>query len=145
MAILEVRNLRKSFGDLEVLQNFSFTVDKNDVIAIIGPSGSGKSTMLRSLIHLEEINEGSIIVDGAHLVKDGIYAKQQEINEITAKMGMVFQHFNLFPHLTVKQNLQLAPKLLKQATNDVIQKRTEDILKKVGLLSKIDELPSRLS
>ena len=111
MAIIEVSNLKKSFGELEVLKQITFDVNKNDVVAVIGPSGSGKSTMLRSLVHLEEINGGSICVSGDYLVKDGIYSKPQEIKQITSKMGMVFQHFNLFPHLTVKENLELAPKI----------------------------------
>lgn len=145
LPILEVKHLKKSFDDLEVLQDFSFQMNKNDVVAVVGPSGSGKSTMLRSLIHLEEINGGSIAVEGAYLVQDGVYAKPNEVRKITGKMGMVFQHFNLFPHLTVKQNLELAPRMLKQNTNDAIEKQTEDLLKKVGLLSKMDDLPSRLS
>src|SRR5690606_31568483 len=109
------------------------------------PSGSGKSTLLRSLIHLEDIDGGSIMVDGTYLVKDGIYSKPHDIKRLTAKMGMVFQHFNLFPHLSVKQNLELAPKLLKISTNEAIEKKTEELLEKVGLLSKVHELPSRLS
>ncbi len=145
MAILEVNHLQKSFGDLQVLRDFSFSMHKNDVVAVIGPSGSGKSTMLRSLIHLEEINGGSIAVDGSHLVENGVYANPHKIRKITAKMGMVFQHFNLFPHLTVKQNLELAPRMLKKDTNSEIKKQTEDLLKKVGLFDKMNELPSRLS
>lgn len=145
MPILEVNHLKKSFGDLEVIKDISFSMKKNDVIAIVGPSGSGKSTMLRSLIHLEEINGGSIAVDGDYLVKDGIYRKQQDIKNITGKMGMVFQHFNLFPHLTVKQNLELAPRMLKKQSVEDIEKQTDNLLKQVGLLSKKDELPSRLS
>src|SRR5690606_26583357 len=107
------------------LRDFSFSAPKNDVIAIIGPSGSGKSTMLRSLIHLEKVDDGSIIIDGDYLVKDGVYSKSNEINKITAKMGMVFQQFNLFPHLTVKENLELAPKLLKKGTVQEIEQNTE--------------------
>lgn len=145
MGILEVKHLNKSFGELEVLRDFSFSVHKNDVVAIIGPSGSGKSTMLRSLIHLEEVNGGSIQVDGAYLVKNGTYNTSKETKKITAKMGMVFQHFNLFPHFTVKQNLELAPKLLKQASNKEIENKTKELLEKVGLTEKINELPSRLS
>lgn len=114
MSFIEVRNLKKSFGPLEVLKDLTFNVEKNDVLAIIGPSGSGKSTMLRSLIQLEEVEGGSIAVDGDHLVKDGLYAKSADSKKIIAKMGMVFQQFNLFPHLTVKQNLELAPKLVKK-------------------------------
>lgn len=97
MALMEVTNLKKSFDQVEVLKQITFSVEKNDVIAVIGPSGSGKSTMLRSLIHLEEIDGGSIVVDGDYLVQDGQYTKPQAIKAITAKMGMVFQHFNLFP------------------------------------------------
>ena len=114
MAIIEVSNLKKSYGNLDVLKQITFDVNKNDVVAVIGPSGSGKSTMLRSLVHLEEINGGSICIAGDYLVKDGVYSKPQEIKQITAKMGMVFQHFNLFPHLTVKENLELAPKMSKK-------------------------------
>ncbi|MEI3611480.1 amino acid ABC transporter ATP-binding protein [Pseudogracilibacillus sp. SO30301A] len=145
MSILEVKHLKKSFRDVEVLTDFSFSMNKNDVVAVIGPSGSGKSTMLRSLIYLEEINGGSIAVDGAYLVQEGVYAKQHEIKKITAKMGMVFQHFNLFPHLTVKQNLELAPRMLKKDINIEIEKQTKSLLEKVGLESKVNDLPSRLS
>lgn len=145
LSILQVHQLKKSFGSLEVLRDISFTMDKNDVIAVVGPSGSGKSTMLRSLIHLEEINGGSICVDGDYLVKDGLYAKAADIKKITAKMGMVFQHFNLFPHLTVQQNLELAPKLLHKESIMQLRERSEELLEKVGLLNKAHELPSRLS
>ena len=112
-----MKNIKKSFGPLEVLKQISFEVNKNDVIAVIGPSGSGKSTMLRSLVHLEELDGGSISVNGNYIVKDGIYSKPQQVKQITSKMGMVFQHFNLFPHLTVVENLELAPKLLKQGSS----------------------------
>lgn len=145
MAIIEIRNLKKSFGPLEVLKNITFEVNKNDVVAVIGPSGSGKSTMLRSLIHLEEINGGTICVDGDYLVKDGVYSKPQEVKKVTAKMGMVFQHFDLFPHLTVKENLELAPRLTKRESVDAYQKRSSDLLAKVGLSDKASVYPSKLS
>lgn len=145
MPILEVNHMRKSFGNLEVLRDFSFSAQKNDCIAIIGPSGSGKSTMLRSLIHLEKVDGGTVQIDGDYLVKDGVYSKSSEINDITAKMGMVFQHFNLFPHLTVKQNLELAPRLVKKLPQNTIETRTEKLLAQVGLSDKLHELPSRLS
>ena len=145
MAIIEVDKLKKSFGDLEVLKEITFNVDKNDVVAIIGPSGSGKSTMLRSLVHLEEINGGSIRVAGDYFVKDGIYAKTQDIKKVTAKMGMVFQHFDLFPHLTVKGNLELAPRLTKSEPVDAIQRRSAELLAKVGLSDKAKAYPSKLS
>ncbi len=145
MALLEVSNLKKSFGELEVLKTITFNIEKNDVVAVIGPSGSGKSTMLRSLIHLEEINGGSICVDGDYLVQDGTYAKQQDIKKMTAKMGMVFQHFNLFPHLTVQQNLEIAPGLLKTESSDAIARRCQDLLQKTGLADKAHVYPANLS
>lgn len=145
MALLEVSNLKKSFGALEVLKTITFNIEKNDVVAVIGPSGSGKSTMLRSLIHLEEINGGSISVDGDYLVRDGVYAKQQASKKITAKMGMVFQHFNLFPHLTVQQNLEIAPGLLKIESAEAISRRCQDLLQKIGLADKAQAYPANLS
>lgn len=145
MAIIEISNLKKSFGPLEVLKQITFDVNKNDVIAIIGPSGSGKSTMLRSLVHLEEINGGSICVAGDYLVKDGLYSKTQDIKRITGKMGMVFQHFNLFPHLTVIENLELAPRLLKKEAPDVIRQRSSELLEKIGLSNWAKASPSTLS
>jgi polar amino acid transport system ATP-binding protein len=145
MAIIEVSNLKKSFGIHEVLKQITFQVNKNDVVAVIGPSGSGKSTMLRSLVHLEDVNGGSIIVDGDYLVKDGVYSKPQEIRQITSKMGMVFQHFNLFPHLTVRENLEVAPKLLKREPLADIQKRSTELLGKIGLTERADAYPAKLS
>ncbi|WP_211171249.1 amino acid ABC transporter ATP-binding protein [Bacillus sp. DNRA2] len=145
MAIIEVSNLKKSFGDVEVLKQITFEVNKNDVVAVIGPSGSGKSTMLRGLVHLEDINGGTIMVDGDYLVKDGVYSKPQELKAITAKMGMVFQHFNLFPHLTVKENLELAPKLVKKETAAEISKRSTEILGKIGLADRANAYPANLS
>lgn len=145
MAIIEVSNLKKSFGDLEVLKQITFDVHKNDVVAIIGPSGSGKSTMLRSLVHLEEINGGTISVAGDYLAKDGIYPKPQKIRQITAKMGMVFQHFNLFPHLTVIENLELAPKMIKKESKEVLRQRSMALLEKIGLGNWANVYPSTLS
>ncbi|KEF37907.1 amino acid ABC transporter ATP-binding protein, PAAT family [Schinkia azotoformans MEV2011] len=145
MAIIEVSNLKKSYGTLEVLKQITFDVNKNDVVAVIGPSGSGKSTMLRSLVHLEEINGGSICVDGDYLVKDGQYSSPQELKRISAKMGMVFQHFNLFPHLTVKENLEMAPRLLKKESIQDIQKRSAELLEKIGLTNWAKSYPARLS
>ena len=145
MALIQIQDLKKSFGSLEVLKRITFDVEKNDVIAVIGPSGSGKSTMLRSLVHLEEINGGSVIIDGKYLVKDGVYPKAQEIKEITAKTGMVFQHFNLFPHLTVRGNLELSPKLVKKQSAAETKKLADDLLTKVGLAAKADVYPANLS
>ncbi|USK87447.1 amino acid ABC transporter ATP-binding protein [Peribacillus asahii] len=143
--MIEVSNLKKSYGKLDVLKQITFDVNKNDVVAVIGPSGSGKSTMLRSLIHLEEINGGSIRVTGDYLVKDGVYSKAQEVKKITSKMGMVFQHFNLFPHLTVKENLEIAPKMLKIEPISAIQQRSAELLKKIGLSDRATAYPANLS
>lgn len=145
MAIIEISNLKKSFGKMDVLKQITFDVNKNDVIAVIGPSGSGKSTMLRSLVHLEEINAGSITIAGEAFVKDGVYAKPQEIKKITSKMGMVFQHFNLFPHLTVKENLELPPKLVKNEPVSSIQQRSTELLRKIGLTDHANVFPANLS
>ena len=145
MALIEITNLKKSYGTLEVLKNITFNVEKNDVIAVIGPSGSGKSTMLRGLVHLEEINGGSVKIGDSYLVKDGVYPKARDIKKITWKMGMVFQHFNLFPHLTVRGNLEISPKLLKTEPAQQITARANDLLVKVGLAEKADVYPASLS
>ena len=145
MAILEVSNLKKSYDKIDVLKQITFDVNKNDVIAVIGPSGSGKSTMLRSLVHLEEIDGGSIVVSGDVMVKDGVYSNAQELKRITSKMGMVFQHFNLFPHMTVKENLEIAPKMAKKETNALIQQRSVELLEKVGLSNRSTAYPANLS
>lgn len=145
VAIIEVSSLKKSYGKLDVLKQITFDVNKKDVVAVIGPSGSGKSTMLRSLVHLEEIDDGSIRVSGDYLVKDGIYSKPQEIKKITTKMGMVFQHFNLFPHLTVKENLEIAPRMVKKEKITFIQERCTELLKKIGLTDRAMAYPANLS
>ncbi|PYF05197.1 amino acid ABC transporter ATP-binding protein [Ureibacillus chungkukjangi] len=145
MSLIQVSNLKKSFGTNEVLKQISFSLEKNEVVAIIGPSGSGKSTLLRSLINLEQINGGSIQIDNDYLVHDGVYVKPNDIKKVTGKMGMVFQHFNLFPHLTVKQNLEMAPKLLNHQPAIEIETHAKDLLDKVGLTEKADAYPSNLS
>lgn len=145
MAIIEVSKLKKSFGNLDVLKQITFDVNKNDVVAVIGPSGSGKSTMLRSLVHLEKIDGGSIMVAGDNLVKNGIYSKPQEIRRVTSRMGMVFQHFNLFPHLTVKDNLEMAPRLVKKESARELSSRSMVLLEKVGLADKASAYPANLS
>ncbi|CAH1219140.1 MULTISPECIES: amino acid ABC transporter ATP-binding protein [Paenibacillus] len=143
--IIEVNQLKKSFGTLDVLKQVSFSVEPGEVIAVIGPSGSGKSTMLRSLIHLEEITGGTIRLQNQVLVEDGRYASGADIRKMTDRMGMVFQHFNLFPHLTVRANLELAPKTLKKESNAAIRKRSMELLDKVGLADKADTYPGNLS
>ena len=118
--IINVFNLNKSFDTNHVLKGVSFQVNRGDVVAVIGSSGSGKSTLLRCLIDLEKADSGTITMEGKDLMKDGVYASQNEIRSIIMKMGMVFQHFNLFPHLTVRQNLELAPKVVKKEKGEAM-------------------------
>ena len=143
-------DVHKSFGPVEVLKGVSLDVERGEVIAVIGPSGSGKSTFLRCLIHLETIHRGSIAIEGEPLVTtDALghcrYAAPADISRICRKMGMVFQHFNLFPHLTVLQNIIEAPLTVKGARLDEIVPKAEALLRKVGLFDKRDTYPSRLS
>jgi len=143
-------DVHKHFGPVEVLKGVSLEVGKGEVIAVIGPSGSGKSTFLRCLIHLETVHRGTIVIEGEKLVStdaDGHchYVPEAEIRRICGKMGMVFQHFNLFPHLTVLQNIIEAPMTVKGMRRNEIVPKAEALLKKVGLLEKRDAYPSRLS
>jgi polar amino acid transport system ATP-binding protein len=142
--------VHKHFGPVEVLKGVSLEVGKGEVIAIIGPSGSGKSTFLRCLIHLETVHRGNIAIEGEALVSTDAsgycrYAPDADIRRICGKMGMVFQHFNLFPHLTVLQNIIEAPMTVKGMRREVIVPTAETLLKKVGLFDKRDSYPSRLS
>lgn len=145
MAFIKITNLKKSYKKLDVLKKISFAVEKNDVLAIIGPSGSGKSTLLRSLVRLEDVDGGSMLIDGGYLVKDGMYSKPADLKNITSKMGMVFQHFNLFPNLTVKENLELAPKLVKKGSRKQIAAKSTELLEKVNLLPWSNSYPANLS
>lgn len=145
MEIIRVNKLNKTFGNNHVLNDISFTVNKGDVVAIIGSSGSGKSTLLRCLIDLEKADSGDIFMEGKPLIESGIYPSASEIRAIIMRMGMVFQHFNLFPHLTVRQNLELAPKVVKKEETAGMNQRCEAYLNKVGLLERIDAMPSTLS
>ena len=138
--MIEIVNLHKDFGSLHVLQGITETVQKGEVISIIGPSGSGKSTLLRCLNLLEVPTAGQIIFEGADLT-----APQTDINLHRQRMGMVFQHFNVFPHLTVRQNITLAPVLLKKYSQGEADARADELLHKVGLTDKADEYPRRLS
>ncbi len=145
MSIIEVSHLKKSFGSLNVLKDVSFTVEKGDVIAILGSSGSGKSTLLRCLIDLEKIDDGTITVDSDTFVKNGIYMPNKIVKDATMKMGMVFQHFNLFPHMTVIKNLEKPAKIVKKLDNRTILEKSQMLLNKVGLLDKADTYPDQLS
>ena len=135
-----VKDLRKSFGENEVLKSISTTVKEGEVLCIIGPSGSGKSTFLRCLNRLEEISGGQVIVDGYDITDPKV-----DINKVRENIGMVFQHFNLFPHKTVKQNIILAPVELKKMTKEEADTLAMQLLERVGLADKADAYPSQLS
>ena len=138
--MIEVKDLHKQFGTLEVLKGVSVNIDRGEVVCVIGPSGSGKSTFLRCLNLLEEPSSGEIILDGTPLIEH-----RKEINLLRRKVGMVFQQFNLFPNLSVIQNIMLAPtKALGQQAADA-RKTACDLLERVGLQEKADQYPNRLS
>ncbi len=145
MSVIEVEGLQKSFGRLQVLKDISFQVEQGDCVAIIGPSGSGKSTLLRCLIELETADGGSIRIHGQLLVERGIYAPAAKTRPIIARMGMVFQQFNLYPHLNVVDNLELAPKLVKGLRGAELRGRSLELLHKVGLAEKASSFPGQLS
>ena len=149
-AMIAARGVKKRFGDNEVLRGVSLDVARGEVLAIIGPSGSGKSTFLRCLNHLETIDAGEIRIEGELLARTSAqgrasYAPEAELRRICRKMGMVFQHFNLFPHLTVLENLIEAPVVVQGASRAEAVARAEALLAKVGLSPKRDNYPARLS
>lgn len=143
--LIKVEKLTKKFDGVTVLNEIDLTVKQGDVVAIIGPSGSGKSTFLRSLIRLEEIDGGSIAIDGEYFVKDGVYMPDSEARRICFKMGMCFQQFNLFPHMTVLENLTEAPVTVHGMKKDNVVPYAKELLQKVGLSEKADAYPSQLS
>ena len=126
--ILEVNDLHKSYGDHEVLKGISTTIKKGDVLALIGPSGCGKSTFLRSLNLLEVPTSGHVLFEGTDMTDASV-----DINHVREKIGMVFQQFNLFPHLTILENITLAPVMLKKMTKDQAKEKAMELLKRVGL------------
>ena len=138
--MIEVTDLHKSFGSNEVLKGISTTINQGEVVAVIGPSGSGKSTFLRCLNLLEEMTSGKVIVEGRDLTD-----KNTDINQVRQKIGMVFQHFNLFPHQTVAENIMLAPSMLKKLSKTEARSRAESLLAQVKLSEKIDARPAQLS
>ena len=140
MEIIKTVNLHKSFGDLHVLQGVNQTIHKGEVISIIGPSGGGKSTFLRCLNLLEKPEKGQIFFEGQEIT-----GKKVNIDQHRQKMGMVFQQFNVFPHLTVGENIKLAPKLLKGKSEEEATAMAKDLLTRVGLIDKYDEMPGNLS
>ena len=138
--IIKVENLCKGFGELKVLRNINQHVNMGEVVSIIGPSGSGKSTFLRCLNLLEVPDSGKITFEGVEITD-----KKIDIDKHRQKMGMVFQHFNVFPNMTVLENITLAPVLEKKVPKEQAQEEAEELLKKVGLLEKKDEYPRKLS
>ena len=138
--MINVENLSKNFGNLKVLKNISTTINKGEIISIIGPSGSGKSTFLRCINKLEEPTEGHIYIDGMDLMD-----KNTDINKIRERVGMVFQHFNLFPNMTVLENLTLSPIMVKKESKEEAEKYASYLLEKVGLSDKANSYPTQLS
>jgi len=140
MELIKTVDLHKSFGDLHVLTGVNETIHKGEVVSIIGPSGGGKSTFLRCLNLLEKPEKGQIFFDGVDITAKGV-----DIDKHRQKMGMVFQQFNVFPHLTVAENITLAPTLLKKKTKEEALVMAKDLLTRVGLIDKFDEMPGNLS
>lgn len=138
--MIKVEGLYKNFGSLEVLKDINTHVRQGEIISIIGPSGSGKSTLLRCINRLEEFHQGHILIEGIDVADPSV-----DINQVRKNVGMVFQHFNLFPHKTVLQNLCVAPMLVKNISEDVSNEKAKILLERVGLISKMNEYPNKLS
>ena len=139
--MIDVKNLHKSFGDKQVLCGIDEHIEKGEKVVVIGPSGSGKSTFLRCLNLLEKPTQGSIVFEGSDITA----ASGKELNRIRQKMGMVFQHFNLFPHLTIRKNITLAPVKLGLMSQAEADKKASELLLRVGLPEKADQYPAQLS
>lgn len=139
--MINVKGLNKSFGELHILKDINETVEQGEKVVIIGPSGSGKSTFLRCLNLMERPTSGDIYIDGENITA----MKEKEVNLVRQKMGMVFQHFNLFPHLTIRRNITLSPVKLKLMTQADADKKADELLEKVGLADKADAYPNQLS
>lgn len=138
--IIQIKNVHKWFGRVHALNDVSMNVAHGEVVVIIGPSGSGKSTLLRTINHLETVNAGDIIVDGIHLTH-----KATDINAVRAEVGMVFQQFNLFPHLTALQNITLAQRVVRKRDAGEAERKGRQLLERVGIPEKADSFPGQLS
>ena len=150
MNVVEVKNIKKKFGTNEIINDISFTVKKGETLVIIGPSGSGKSTILRCINNLEKIDSGNIIINGKKLIKEykkdkPIYNNKDILKQINLETGMVFQNFNLFPHLTVKENIEEALKYVLKKNKNEIENISNNVLTKLGLTHKKDSYPCNLS
>jgi len=144
--MIEVRGARKSYGTLEVLKGIDLSVVRGQIVAVIGPSGSGKSTLLRSINHLETLDSGEVWLDGMQVNQKLPHrAFERHINHVRQQMGMVFQHFNLFPHLSVSDNVTIGPIKLRGMSKAAARELGHSMLDKVGLSDKIDAFPARLS
>ena len=139
-AIIEIRDLHKYFGDLEVLKGIDFHVDAGEVVCVIGPSGSGKSTLLRCVNRLEEVTSGTILIEG-----EDITDEEADVDALRTKIGMVFQQFNLFPHLNVLKNLTIAQRRVLKRSKSEADQVARQVLERVGLSDKLEEFPERLS
>ena len=139
--LLRIENLKKSFGKLEVLKGISTEIRRGEVVVMIGPSGGGKSTFLRCMNLLDEPTEGRIVFNGTDIVA----ASEKEKNRVRSEMGMVFQHFNLFPHLTILENITLAPQLVRGVSRTAAEKKAMELLERVGLPEKAKNYPQQLS
>ena len=137
--MIDIENLRKSFGDVEVLKGINLTIKEKEVVVIIGPSGSGKSTLLRCINYLERPTSGTVSVDGI------ILGSEANINDVRKEVGMVFQRFNLFPHMTVLANIMLAPMKVRQVPKEEAEERARALLARVGLADKAESYPKQLS
>lgn len=144
--IIKVENLKKTFNDnVEIIKGISFSVEKGEVLSIIGPSGSGKSTMLRCISQLEKVTDGSITICGKTLVKNGLYVDKKERHEIILKSGLVFQNFNLFPHYSVLKNIVEPQIRVLGKSKDEAESTALDLLKRMGLSDKVKNYPCELS
>ncbi len=143
-SILSIRGLQKSFGTLSVLKDISLSVDRGNVISIIGPSGSGKSTLLRCATFLEHAEGGDILYDGQYALRNGVYASKAEMTRFRTRFGLVFQNFQLFPHYSVMKNISEAP-ILHGEDREEVRERAVSLLKKMGLEGKEDAYPYQLS
>ena len=143
--IIQVENLSKSYGSLCVIKDIYFSVQKGEVLGIIGPSGSGKSTLLRCITQLETVSDGSIRICGEDLVRKGVYAHKKQLRQVGLKVGLVFQNFNLFPHFSVLKNITEAQVSVLGLKQSVAEERARELLKKVGLAEKEKSYPFELS